>query len=115
MHRIYHDFNKSCDALHEGVWGAPLVCRGTHEDLQRLQLTLEEGMQVLLYMPDYDENNMPGALEVVATLYRHPRDPYFIAEYVGDDVKWVPADAGPQEPNQLPEPTSGLTPGRGSS
>jgi len=105
MHRIYHDFNKSCAAIHEGMWGAPLVCRGTRDDLQRLQLTLVEGMEVLLYMPDYDEKDRPGALEVKATLYRHPRDPHFIAEYVGDEVKWVPDMSGPQAPNQSPEPT----------
>src|SRR4051812_23703525 len=97
MHRIYHDFNKSCAALHDEVWGAPLVCRGTHDDLLRLQVTLEEGMEVLLYMPDHDENDRPGALEVKAKLYRHPRESYFVAEYVWEDLKFVPTEESKKE------------------
>ena len=68
-----------------------MVCRGTHDDLQRQNLTLHEGMEVLLYMPDHDGEDQFGAFEVKATLYQHPKDTFFIGEYVLDDLKFVPA------------------------
>ena len=51
--RIFHDFNK-LEAEHPYKRGdhptvrAPLVCRGTAEDLERLGIELYEGMPVTL-------------------------------------------------------------------
>jgi hypothetical protein len=53
MYRIYHDFQKVCDGPDdEKIWTAPLVCMGTKRDLEELGLTLQDGMEVMLYQPD---------------------------------------------------------------
>jgi hypothetical protein len=90
MHRLYHDFNKVWPTQDARMRSAPLVCRGTQEDLQRLSLTLREGMEVLLYMPDYDEDRF-GALEVKASVRRDEKEHCFVADFIWDDLTFVPA------------------------
>ncbi len=65
---LYHDFN-ALIGVPGGPGVAPLVCRGTIEDLQRLDLELSEGLLVTLYQPDdVDEYGNPDRLEVDATV-----------------------------------------------
>ena len=90
MYRIYHDFNKSGDCPEEGKTSAPLVCMGTKRDLDALGITLKEGMEVLLYMPDaqFDSAGAPDDLEVRATIRYDAREKCFVGDYVIDDLMY---------------------------
>ena len=69
MHRISHDFNKLEAGKEPGMHSAPLVCAGTRRDLEELHLTLEDGMEVLLYEPDgVGPDGAPDCLEVRAKI-----------------------------------------------
>jgi len=70
MHRLYHDFNKTDVSPVAGLVAAPLVCRGTHEDLKKMGLALSDGMKVLLYQEDIGPEETPDFLEVEATIRR---------------------------------------------
>jgi len=93
MHRLYHDFNKLWPGTTGHLRCAPLVCRGTHEDLQRQSLTLSEGMKVVLYMPDYDDAGQPGALEVKAIIRRDQKEGCFVADFIWDELKFIRGDS----------------------
>jgi hypothetical protein len=56
--RVYADFQKLDD---EGR--AILICHGTHEDLERLGIQLVEGLAVVLYDDDADDQGNPDDLE----------------------------------------------------
>jgi|SRR5579871_5946023 len=59
--RIYGDFNKwSGDGSR---WWLILTCRGTFDDLARLNLQLSEGLEVTFYADDGDDNGNPDELE----------------------------------------------------
>lgn len=88
--RIYHDFNKlDPDAGHFG-WTtvrAPLVCRGTADDLERLQIELHDGMLVTLYQPDdVDHHGNPDCLEVDATVRRSAKNDYWVGEFIYSEL-----------------------------
>ena len=82
MHRLFHDFNNLKPSKREGFVSAPLVCSGTKDDLEALGITLNDGMEVLLYEPDPDPHGNLGFLEVPARV-----------RY--DAVRWTPK-TGPQ-------------------
>jgi len=88
MHRLYHDFNNLFPGRAEGMAAAPLLCFGTKQDLARLSLTLEEGMQVLLYEPDADTDGTVGALEVRAVVRFDSKEGCFMADFVWEDLKF---------------------------
>lgn len=59
--RIYGDFNKwSGDGQ---SWWLILTCRGTFDDLARLDLQLSEGLVLTFYSDDGDEQGNPDDLE----------------------------------------------------
>ena len=87
MHRLYHDFNKLLPGNEEGIASAPLVCFGTKRDLEELHLTLEDGMDVLLYQFDPEVDGSPAFLEVSSKVRYSPEEECFVADFVWDDLK----------------------------
>jgi hypothetical protein len=90
MPRLYHDFNKLFPGKEEGMAAAPLVCVGTKEDLKKLSLTLEDGMDVLLYMDDEDTDGKAGALAVKAKVRYDPKEKCFMADFIWNEMKFHP-------------------------
>ena len=60
MIRLWADFNASSDN------GLRLNCRGTINDLSRQEIELKEGLELLLWDEDTDENDNPDNLIVKA-------------------------------------------------
>jgi hypothetical protein len=82
--RIYADFNK----LDENR-SAILVCLGTKIDLDKLGLTLQEGMEVTLYQPDeVDENGLPDDLEVDAVIAFHKELKCWVGRFIWEDLSY---------------------------
>ena len=68
---------------------APLVCVGTLDDLAALNLTLQEGMEVVLYMPDdVAPDGSPDCLEVRATIRFDQASLCFMGDFVWDELKF---------------------------
>lgn len=89
MHRIYHDFNKLFSGRDDKSRSAPLVCSGTKHDLDALSLTLEDGMEVILYQPDDEtEDGTLDSLEVKATIRYSPEEACFMADFIWDELKY---------------------------
>jgi hypothetical protein len=91
MYRIYHDFNKVCAGpADERIRSAPLVCAGTKRDLEDLGITLKEGMEVTLYMPDAQvaADGLPDDLEVRGVVRYDDRAKCFVADYVLADLMY---------------------------
>lgn len=88
MHRIYHDFNKLFPGGPGEKTSAPLVCMGTKRDLDALGLTLEAGMEVILYEPDVAEDGSPDSLEVKATIRYDSKEGCFMADFYWDDLMY---------------------------
>jgi len=93
--RLYHDFNKlegdqpPSRGTHQIV-RAPLVCRGTANDLARLGNELYDGMLVTLYEPDdFDEDGNPDCLEVDAVVKRDPTGKYWVGEFDSDELDYA--------------------------
>lgn len=59
--RIYADFNKSAER--SGKRWLILTCRGTFEDLARLNIQLVEGLEATFYMDDADRDGHYDELE----------------------------------------------------
>ena len=115
MHRIYHDFNKTWARSEDGkIWTAPLVCMGTKNDLDALGIALQEGMQVLLYMPDEGPGGFMEAMEVQATVRYDAGERCFMADYVRDELmyrseanaKVKPSPNNPSLPMPVQRPAS---------
>lgn len=107
MHRIYHDFNKVDGSAAVRVWTAPLVCLGTKRDLDALGLTLEEGMEILLYMPDEGPGGLMEELQVQAKVRFDAQKKCFVADFIGEDLMYrseAEAKRKKEGPNQPPEP-----------
>jgi hypothetical protein len=84
--RIFHDFNTlEGDPPYEGgvhqTVRAPLVCRGTADDLARLGIELHDGMLVTLYEPEVDNDGNPDCLEVDAVIRRDRSGGYWVGEF----------------------------------
>ena len=85
--RIYHDFNnlegnEPYDANKSQTVRAPLVCRGTADDLERLQIELHDGMLVTLYQPDdVDKHGNPDCLEVDAVIRHSAKGDHWVGEF----------------------------------
>lgn len=103
MHRLYHDFNKMDVSPVEGLTAAPLVCRGTHDDLKKLGLSLSDGMRVLLYQPDIGPEDTEDFLEVEATIRYDELRQCFCADFIWDALTY--ATKRQKKPDQSPEPT----------
>lgn len=105
MYRLFHDFNNISDSPVEGMVSAPLVCRGTHEDLQKFGLTLSDGMKVLLYQADIGPEDTPDFLEVAATIRYDKRQKCFCADFIHDDLMYQ-TERKKKEVNKQSEPTT---------
>jgi hypothetical protein len=82
--RIYADFNK-LDENHSAI----LVCLGTRIDLDKLGLTLHEGMEVTLYQPDeVDENGLPDDLEVDAVVSFHEKLKCWVGKFKREELSY---------------------------
>jgi len=86
MHRLFHDFNNLKPSKREGFVSAPLVCSGTKDDLEALGITLNDGMEVLLYEPDPDPHGNLGFLEVPARVRYDADFKCFVADFVWNDL-----------------------------
>ena len=87
MHRLFHDFNNLQRGNKEGFVSAPLVCAGTKQDLDRLGITLGDGMEVVLYEPDPTPDGSPDFLEVRATVRYDSNLHCFVGDFAWDDLK----------------------------
>ena len=97
MYRLFHDFNSLQPSKREGFVSAPLVCAGTKDDLEMLGITLNEGMEVLLYEPDPDPAGNAGFLEVRARVRYDVDFKCFVADFVWNDLMHRPeAEANKQ-------------------
>jgi hypothetical protein len=74
--RIYADFNKAA-----GPGRVILTCVGTRADIEKLNLDLTDGMQVVLYMPDVDENGVSDPLEVSAIIRRDEKNGWWVGDF----------------------------------
>jgi hypothetical protein len=59
--RLYADFNK-WDGDGKSRW-LVLTCKGTSDDLARLNIELSEGLEVVFYADDSDQAGNPDELE----------------------------------------------------
>ncbi len=86
--RIYADFNK-LDARRGSRRGVILTCQGTAHDLDAHGLTLQEGMEVILYMPDdVDEYGAPDNLEVDAVVEFDKVLGYWVGSFQWDELDY---------------------------
>lgn len=74
--RVYADFNKQDKEGH-----LVLNSVGTQRDLQQLGLTLRDGLKLLLYADDTDENGNPDDIEVEGVVRYDSANNQWIAVY----------------------------------
>ena len=90
-HRIelFHDFNKLYESSTKGWVQAPLVCFGTHQQIEKENITLFEGQTLLLINPDdVDENGNPDRLEVEAKIHFDKENGYWFGEVEYSKLKY---------------------------
>lgn len=92
--RICHDFNRldSNQPYQRGVHQtvrAPLVCRGTADDVAHLEIELRHGLLVTLYEPDVDEHGNPGCLEVDAVIRCDRSDRYWVGKFDFAEIRYA--------------------------
>ena len=88
MHRLYHDFNLLYSGENEDMRSAPLVCRGTQDDIDALGISLQEGMEVLLYEPDVAADGTSDPLEVKAKIRYDAKERCFMADFVWTELMY---------------------------
>ena len=67
--RIYADFQNLDDANR-----LRLTCAGTHEDLQRQGIQLRQGMVLLFYTDDADDDGRPDELQAEGVVEYDPTE-----------------------------------------
>jgi hypothetical protein len=90
-HRIelFHDFNKLYDSAIEGWVQAPLICFGSHKQLEEENIILFEGQTLLLIDPDgVDEKGNPDRLEVEAVIHFDIENGYWFGEFEHSKLKY---------------------------
>ena len=73
--KLWVDFNASSDL------GLRLNCKGTIEDLNRQNIELVEGLELLLWNEDFDANDNPDNLVVEAIARYNPKKNLWEAEF----------------------------------
>jgi hypothetical protein len=76
--RIYADFHNLDDSNR-----LRLTCAGTREDLERLGIELQEGLELIFYMDDADDQGRPDELRVRGVVHFDGDHECWIA-----DVDW---------------------------
>lgn len=82
--RIYADFNK-LDEKKRVI----LTCIRTKQDIARLGISFVDGMSVILYMPDCDENGISDPLEVDAVIRHDDNNDWWVGEFLWDELDHV--------------------------
>ncbi len=88
MERLFHDFNKLFGSPDSQLRVAPLVCRGTEEDLSRLGIALTDGLRVTLYQPDIGPEGTDDCLEVEATVRYDQKMQCFCADFSFEELMY---------------------------
>ena len=65
----------------------PLVCQGTIKDLNENKIVLEEGMKLIFYNEDEDENGNRDDLVVEGTIEYDKENEIYAARIVWEDIK----------------------------
>lgn len=81
MIRLWTDFNASSDN------GLRLNCKGTIDDLSRQGLELKEGMKLLLWDEDVDENDNKDNLVVEAVAHYNDKHKIWEGVFNWKDIK----------------------------
>lgn len=79
--KLWADFNASSD------FGLRLNCLGTIKDLERQNLNLEEGMELLLWDEDYNDQNERDDLIVKATARYNSKLSIWEGEFDWEEIK----------------------------
>lgn len=82
MKLIYADFMK-CDYENRLL----LTTLGTHNDLAKYDLTLKNGLHLVFYNPDTNENGVKDDLVVEGTVVYDEINDRWAAEIVWEDIK----------------------------
>jgi len=80
--RVYADFNKQ-----DRDGRLVLTCAGTKQDLERLGLTLSDGLKLLFYADDTDENGKPDDIEVEGVVTYDPTNERWVAAYQAGEIR----------------------------
>jgi hypothetical protein len=75
MDTLWVDFQ---NAGHDGV---RLICNGTLADLKEKGIELRDGLQLLIWSEDYDDNGNPDNLSVEAVVRYSNSDKCWVAQY----------------------------------
>ena len=75
MDTLWVDFQNSG---HDGV---RLICNGTLADLKEKGIELRDGLQLLIWSEDYDDNGNPDNLSVEAVVRYSNSDNCWVAQY----------------------------------
>ncbi|MBL4752584.1 MAG: hypothetical protein JKY52_03140 [Flavobacteriales bacterium] len=79
--KLWADFNASSD------FGLRLNCNGTLKDLEKRNLILEEGMELLLWGEDYNEDDERDDLIVVATARYNSKRSIWEGEFDWNEIR----------------------------
>ena len=86
---LFHDFNKLYESPVEGWVKAPLICFGTHQQIEKEKITLFEGQTLTLIDPDdIDKNGNPDRLEVEAKIHFDKENDYWFGEFQYSKLKY---------------------------
>ncbi len=83
--RVYADLNKWEEV--NGEFRVILTTLGTHKDLQRLGITLEEGLVLDFQMDDEDANGSPDPLYFQGTIRFDEDARHWVAVIVREDIR----------------------------
>ena len=83
--RIYADFNGIIRFEHE-AW-VVLDCRGTFDDLKKLELELVEGLEAIFYDGDADDNGNPDDIEADGVVKFDPERFAWVAVINWDKIR----------------------------
>jgi len=85
VERVYADLNKWEEV--GGQFRVILTTRGTHEDLQKHGIRLEEGLVLDLWMDDGDGAGNPDPLYFQGTIHYDELKDYWVADVNPDEVR----------------------------
>lgn len=81
METLWVDFQNA------GKDGVRLICKGTLDEISEKGLTLHEGLQLIIWTEDQDDDGKPDNLVVNAVIKYSTIDGCWIAQFNVDDLK----------------------------